>query len=85
MRESCGGVQAQKEQVLDDDGSARKEGRGKRWVLLDTRPGQVNIEQKQQNAETNDGSLEAISLASGSQWSWSVYPHRIGCRHDRAG
>lgn len=39
VRECCGGVERQEEEVLDDDWGARDEGRCEGGVFLETRPG----------------------------------------------
>jgi hypothetical protein len=54
MCKSCDGVQAQKEEVLHDDRCAGKPGSCERGGPLDPRPGEVYIEQKEKNSQTND-------------------------------
>lgn len=61
--ESRGGVQGQEEEVLDDDGGARDEGCSKGRVFLEAGPGEVDIEQEQENSQTDNGALERMLLA----------------------
>lgn len=57
VRERCEGVQRQEEKVLDDDRGTGEEVGCYRCGSLDSCPGQVDIEEEQENTETNNGAL----------------------------
>lgn len=52
------GVQAQEKQVLDDDGGAQEKGGTERWGFFETRPGQVDVKQQEENPQAKNGTLK---------------------------
>lgn len=50
----CRGVERQEEEVLDDDWGARKERRGEGRVFFETGPAEVDVEEEEEDAESND-------------------------------
>lgn len=52
--QGCCCVEGQEEEVLDDDWGAREERRGKGGVFFETGPGEVDVEEEEEHAQSND-------------------------------
>lgn len=73
VRECSGSVEREEEEVLDDNGGARDECRRKGGVFLETSPGEIDVEEEEQNSEANDRSLESYTV------SWIFYHAVLVC------
>jgi hypothetical protein len=63
MRQCRQSIECQEEEILHEYGSGRKTSGGEGGGFLDARPGQIDVKQQQQNAETDNRALE-ISICS---------------------
>lgn len=54
MHERCKGVQRKEEEVLYDDGSSGKTGRGERRRFLNSRPCQIDVKEEKENSESDN-------------------------------